>query len=575
MLGSVLAQDPLQFPLVEISQLEYEGAFRISAAENGNSTLNFSQGPIEYNADNHSMFIVGHTYQQAIAEYSIPKLVKSSVLSELNMAEDPLQSFASILNRTPDSNPQNINRIGGIEYINRTDENPILVVNGYEYYDAPADNTVTTAIIQNSVDLQNSNVQGFIGFEGGAGHTSGWVSPIPLEWQELLEGDFVTGHSSGIPIIGRCSVGPSAFVFQEEDLQEPNEIIPTNRLLDFPYSEAWLSDDLFNTDGQNDIWTHLSNASYGFIVPLTRTYLTIGNSGGHNSGVCYKCEQTDGNVCGGYCSPDHTDNYQFYWLWDIADLVEVKNGELLPQQIRPYDYGVFETPFQDGFNPIGGGTFDPETGLLYLSIQRADREQGTYSNPPVIVAYSINSETVLATDWLDFQVEVSEKNALLSWSVVHDGLEDRFEIERSQDQVTWQSIGVKNANIGYHGSENYAFLDRSILQGTSYYRIKKVGIDGKIEFSSIRSLSIESRDRITISPNPAQNLVTISINNSQLSNISEILLYGLDGKMIRSIIQKEAQSSEIQIDISNLNAGVYFFHLRSPSLNIIEKIIKR
>ena len=35
---------------------------------------------------------------------------------------------------------------------------------------------------------------------------------------------------------------------------------------------------------------------------------------------------------------------------------------------------------------MGGGSYDPETRLLYLSLLKADREQGTYANPPVIVA---------------------------------------------------------------------------------------------------------------------------------------------------------------------------------------------
>lgn len=99
--------------------------------------MNYSQGPIAYHAANHSLLMVGHTYQQAIAEFPIPEPVNSDQVSELPIAEAPVQGFVSVLNRTPDGNPQDLDRIGGIEVING-----MLLVNAYEYYDAPGDNTL-------------------------------------------------------------------------------------------------------------------------------------------------------------------------------------------------------------------------------------------------------------------------------------------------------------------------------------------------------------------------------------------------------------------------------------------------
>jgi hypothetical protein len=380
---------PTGLPLMRIGDLAYAGAFRLPANSYGNSSLNYSQGPIEYNAADTTLFIVGHTYQQAIAEFTVPELVAGTVLSELHMAGEPVQVFSSVLDRTPGGNEQNLNRIGGMELV----EGPAgraLLVNAYEYYDAPGDNTLTTLVVRDAGDIAGSGVEGFFAFAGGAGHTAGWLSPVPPEWRELVGGTHITGHSSGIPIISRCSVGPSAFAFDPTafaaNVSLPTSI-PTQRLLDFSLAEP-LHEDLSNGTGDNDLWTHLSQVTYGCIVPGTRTYFTIGNSGGHASGVCYKCTRDDGHLCGGYCTPEAADVYQYYWLWDLADMVAVKEDELESHAVRPYEYGRFDTPFQDGgFRPIGGGTFDPASGLLYLSVRGADREQGRYANPPVIVAY--------------------------------------------------------------------------------------------------------------------------------------------------------------------------------------------
>ncbi len=380
-------------PLFNISQLTYEGAFRIKASENGISDINYSQGPIAYNYDNHSLFIVGHAHQQAIAEYAIPEIVKSETLSELNMIETPIQVFSNVLSKTTDGNPEGIDRVGGLYYANHGGQAK-LIVNAYEYYDAPADNTVSTLIVNDANALESSSVSGYYSFEGNAAHTSGWLSPIPEAWQEVLSGTHITGHSSGIPIISRASVGPSAFSFEINDVLNATQSIETTTLLDFSLKNP-LNSDLSNDSKTNDLWTHLSMATYGFIVPGTRTYLTLGKSGGHESGVCYKCTQDNGNLCGGYCTPEANDNYQYYWLWDVNDLVAVKNGTLNPYDVRPYEHGYFDTPFQgNGSKSIGGGTYDPSTGNLYLSVQSGDTEQGTYARPPVIVVYNTNGEVL-------------------------------------------------------------------------------------------------------------------------------------------------------------------------------------
>ncbi|MGB5437056.1 MAG: hypothetical protein WBM98_14270, partial [Maribacter sp.] len=113
-ISSVYAQNLEELPLFSRTQLTYEGAFRINASVFGASDINYSQGPIAYNAQNHSLFIVGHAHQQAIAEFAIPELVISETLGDLNMVETPLQVFSEVLNRTPDNNPEGIDRIGGL-----------------------------------------------------------------------------------------------------------------------------------------------------------------------------------------------------------------------------------------------------------------------------------------------------------------------------------------------------------------------------------------------------------------------------------------------------------------------------
>ena len=297
--------------------------------------------------------------------------------------------FTPLLSRVSGGNPEQLDRIVGLEVADGK-----LIVNAFQYYNAPADNKLTTFAVEDASAIGSSPVTGFYSMKGEV-RAAGWLSKVPPEWQQLLGCTHITGHSSGAPIIARHSVGPSAFCVNLDALGMDNlsRDINTSELLGFTL-ERPLREDLYNEKGGNNVWTHISRARYGFIIPGTSTYATFGSSGGHNSGAGYKLVRVDGE-CPGPCSSDPADNYNFYWLWDVRDLLKVKNGKLRADKVVPYQSGTFSVPFQTGkhLNPIGGGSYDADKGILYLSVLEANNTLGQYANPPVIVGYKIDAKT--------------------------------------------------------------------------------------------------------------------------------------------------------------------------------------
>lgn len=367
--------------LLTISDLEYKGAFRLPVNDFGESNMSYAEGQLAYNRDKNSLFVVGHKHQQAIAEFLIPKLSKSRDINQLNMSPAPLQNFSRVLNRFK-YRPEHeiIDTIGGLLYYKGK-----LLVNAYEYYDAPGDNHLTTLVVNQADNLAASTVDGFYALQGRA-HASGWMSPVPQSWQSELEGKWIAGSSSYMPIISRLSVGPSAFVFDPDDLGRTDPT-PTTALLDFSLEYPLHSDLMI--ENKNDLWGHMSRAVYGFIAPGTSSYVTIGFSGGHNSGICYKCKPTgQSRDCYGYCAKDASDYHLMYWLWDVRDLVKVRQGKMQANEVKPYEYGTLKAPFQA--TEIGGGSYDADSNQLFLSLQSADTAQTRYGPPPIIIVYGLN-----------------------------------------------------------------------------------------------------------------------------------------------------------------------------------------
>lgn len=364
--------------LMTFDEVRYAGAFTLPADQFGDSSINYAQGVMEVN--NRSLFIVGHKDEDAIAEFSIPDLSAGSDTRSLQSAGKPVQRFASVFDRIANGNPEGLNQITGLELVDGS-----LVINAIKFYDAPAENTTTTFVLNDASNLDGSQVSALHKMKGAA-RASGWLSKIPANWQKSLGGSYISGNSSGDPIISRHSVGPSAFAI---DLPEKlrgtkSQKIKARELQGFSLRKP-LHKDLENDSRDNALWTHVTHARYGFIVPGTRTYMTVGWSGGHETGVSYKNTLEDGHQCPGHCPNSLKDYYNYYWLWDMEDWSRMR-----PHEIRPYASGEFKLPFQtdqDYINEIGGASFDEATGLLYMSVLKAN--PSGFDRPPVIVAYKV------------------------------------------------------------------------------------------------------------------------------------------------------------------------------------------
>jgi hypothetical protein len=257
-------------------------------------------------------------------------LVNSKSISELNSTGKPVQKFTRLIEHAATKNTEELDKIVGIELVDGS-----LFVNLITYYDGPGDNKRTTMVVEDANALATSDVSAFHCMEGRA-RAAGWISTVPEEWRELLKASHISGNSSGDPIISRLSVGPSAFALNLTNglNSSVSKSIDTKELQGFSLSRP-LNDDYFNDKPSNTLWNHMSQARYGFIVPGTSTYLTLGISGGHKTGVGYKNLLEDGSRCFGYCPIASSDMHNYYWLWDMNDWLRVKAGDLEPEDITP------------------------------------------------------------------------------------------------------------------------------------------------------------------------------------------------------------------------------------------------
>lgn len=386
-------------PKYSLQNMTYIGAFRLPHGTFGDSRVVDSGGPIVVDESRGSFFFTGSN-RKSIAEFKLPaEIIDSDKISDLIMVAPPIQNFHNIIHRAEGGNPNDVNRITGLGLIDGK-----LVVNAAVYYDGSGSNYDTTLIIEDPSDLEKSLVRGFMQLEGAV-HAAGWISAVPDPYIQTFDGEYIFGHSNNLPINSRNSIGPTAFSVRKDGLlaSQRGDSISTNRLLDFSVSEK-LHSDLLNQSLENDLWTEESQATYGFIVEGTSTYLTIGQSGGHKSEIGYKL----GPGCGGFCPTDPDDYYNYIWLWDVKDLEASYDGTIKPSDIRPYYYGEISLPFQTPEKDVLYaehrviGATSTKNGKLYIVLDEADKLQSAYSSLPIILVYDLSLNTPNAPQ--DFRI---------------------------------------------------------------------------------------------------------------------------------------------------------------------------
>jgi hypothetical protein len=158
----------------------------------------------------------------------------------------------------------------------------------------------------------------------------------------------------------------------------------------FPYSkdkQLVQGSDLYTLD-ISPIWGPITQAQYGFIIPGTSYFLAVGLHTGIHSGIGYKITQDNGNVCAGPCSYSSADVYNYFWIFDVEDMLNAAQ----PWLVQPITYGKWSHPYdKNGTRRVIGGTFDDQNNVLYITISGAAKI-GAYDTPPLIIGYKVKAK---------------------------------------------------------------------------------------------------------------------------------------------------------------------------------------
>ncbi len=161
----------------------------------------------------------------------------------------------------------------------------------------------------------------------------------------------------------------------------------------------------------------------------------------------------------------------------------------------------------------------------------------------------------------------------LNWEVQEAAGFSHYNIERSEDGNTFDSVAAVSATGGLTYSYDDAGID---LSKSYYYRLKLVKKDGSFFYSdTILIRAGRHEGRFVLYPNPVQNQLIFSLTLDK-GSLYDIWINDITGKRIMKLPSAtfEAGINNFTINTSNLPKGTYTIVVRSNDNKYIRKFIK-
>lgn len=218
--------------------------------------------------------------------------------------------------------------------------------------------------------------------------------------------------------------------------------------------------------------------------------------------------------------------------------------------------------------PAGGdpGNFEPP--LAVLAGQRYIICFSNYSNALTTVPLQFLTDvgdasvscTPLGFSMDGLSVECLADARMISWSGPIQQVVDKFVVEKSRDNETWNEVGTVFNGVLTNTKINYSIVDDNNPDVLEYYRVKQFMNDGEIVLSSIISADCDDlKDAYTIYPNPNKGIMNLEYSSASDAILEFFDIYG--NVVYRQTLEASMKSKIVQIQTENVPAGMYVYRI--------------
>ncbi|MDF2454263.1 MAG: hypothetical protein K0R51_256 [Cytophagaceae bacterium] len=208
------------------------------------------------------------------------------------------------------------------------------------------------------------------------------------------------------------------------------------------------------------------------------------------------------------------------------------------------------------------GTTPSCYSLLDCMYQYTQSTWGTWVSP--------GNPCSLPVTLLQFTGRNNGTSRMLNWTTATEKDNERFDIEKSFDGKSFETIGSIPGNDNSNTAIHYEYTDHSNSNGTVYYRLNQHDFDGTSSRSSIISIS-SSIATHTIYPNPFEDFFEITCPSDE-ETTARIIFSDLSGRILSDELLN-TNAGKIQTGHA-LPAGVFLCTLVTSNTTLSLRVVK-
>jgi len=225
-------------------------------------------------------------------------------------------------------------------------------------------------------------------------------------------------------------------------------------------------------------------------------------------------------------------------------------------------------------------SFTATSSTMTLQIQ-APNVSGSYSNAGSyyvgldgfsLVPSASSCTVLLNVEWTSIKAIIqNNKTVKVSWGLAKEKDSDYFEIQRSLDGATFETIGEQKAAGNSSTPTNYQYDDRNLPAavindgGPLYYRLKYYHTNGTFSYSAIAVVTVKASDAPTFSiyPNPVNDQLTLDVQllEEETANATVRIFSSMGQQVHQQQLTLDNGRNLKAVDVNTLGQGIYILEM--------------
>lgn len=206
-------------------------------------------------------------------------------------------------------------------------------------------------------------------------------------------------------------------------------------------------------------------------------------------------------------------------------------------------------------------TFTPTVSESMIFTIDLGLQTGTYCFDNFVFG---KTELIIPVELIDFQAIAKNKIVDIKWQVAQELNLKNYEIQRSQDGISFETIGFVAAQ-NKATRKDYAFVDDAPVSNINFYRLKMNEEDGTFSYSKVQSVQF-GKATVSVFPNPTHDFIEIK----NIESVKTLELFDQNGRLLREF----SNTSNNRLDLRDFPKGVYHLKIGTTGTFSVVKVVK-